>query len=419
MIERKKIREGVYLTQLPDDKFKRSKITVNFMVPNERDKATMYALLPGLLERAYEDYPEMLLLSRKLNRMYSASLRAGTYVTGQNRSIRFSIQGIKNRYCPDSEEDLLGEMCDVLLGVIFRPCLKDGAFVDEWLEVEKYKLREEIEAEINDKRGYCIKNARRLFFGDSMNGVERLGYEEEIESITSEMLYDCYLDMLDKAYVEIFVSADDVSSVEKKITEAFGYKSKTSADMLPVELTPCEDTVILHNDSMDTVQGKVCLMYTTTRKLESDDRFRMLVATALFGGSPVSRLFKNVREKQSLCYYCAAGFSGFTSSMSVDSGVEHENAQNTVEAIKHELQRLITEGATDKEISEIKLILKNSLMSSYDSLASLEAWYMNESFIGTMLTPEQAVEKIYAVTEKDIREMLSLLHLNVIYTITK
>ncbi len=417
-MDRRKLGEQLYLTVLPNDKFKRNKISINFMVPNERDSATAYALLPGVLERAYEDYPTMIDFSRKLNMMYSASLRTGTYVTGSNRSLRFSIQGIKNEYCLNGE-NLLNEMCDVLLGVIFRPCLEDGHFIDEWLEIEKYKLREEIRSELNDKRGYCVKNARRLFFKDSMNGVERLGYEEDIDSLSSVRLYEHYRQLLSSSSIEIFVSADNAGSITDKLIKAFSYKRSGVTSPIPTVLTPCEDETLIRDEKMDTVQGKICLMYTTTRLLDRNERFKMLVANALFGGTVSSRLFKNVREKQSLCYYCAAGFSGFTSSMSVDSGVEHENSQKTVDAIKKELSDLLNGPITEKEIDEVKLTLKNSLMSSYDSLSSLEAWYMNEAFIGTGLSPEDAVKLIYSVTEADIREMLGLLHLNVLYRIVR
>ena len=417
-MDRRKLGEHLYLTVLPNSKFKRNKITINFMIPNRRETATAFALLPGVLERAYEDYPTMLEFSRKLNMMYSASLRTGTYVTGSNRSLRFSIQGIKNEYCLNGE-DLLNDMCDVLLGVIFRPCLEDGHFVDEWLEIEKYKLKEEIQSEVNDKRGYCVRQARRLFFKDSMNGVERLGYEDEIDSVSSTGLYECYQQLLRSSSIEIFVSAEGADSITEKLVSAFAYERDGVTPPITTQLTPCENEVVVKDEQIDTVQGKICLIYTTTRLLKAEERFKMLVANAVFGGTVSSRLFKNVREKQSLCYYCAAGFSGFTSSMTVDSGVEHVNSQKAVDAIKKELSDLINGPISQKEIDEVKLTLKNSLMSSYDSLASLEAWYMNEAFIGTGLSPEDAVTVISEVSEEDIREMLKLLHLNVLYRIVR
>ena len=145
----------------------------------------------------------------------------------------------------------------------------------------------------------------------------------------------------------------------------------------------------------------------------------MLVASALFGGTASSRLFKNVREKQSLCYYCAAGFNGFTSCMSVDSGVEHQNAQKTVRAIQYELKNTIENEIPQREIDETKLTIKTSLQSNYDGLYGLEAWYLNEAIRGTLLTPEYVMEQVEKVTADDIRNVLKLLNLNVIYALSK
>ena len=310
-------------------------------------------------------------------------------------------------------------MCKVLLGVIFRPCLVDGVFTEEWLEIEKYKLREEIEAEINDKRSYCIKSARRKFFGDSLNGVERLGYISEIDGITPKALYDCYKNMIDNAVTEIFITANNPDTSVEMIKNHFNKDRECFASIIPVSNMPCKESAECFTEHIDTVQGKVCLLYTTKRVLTERERYKMLVASALFGGVPSSRLFKNVREKQSLCYYCRAGFNGFSQSMSVDSGVEHCNAQRTVEAVQSELENLINGPISDEEINEIKLAIKNSLNSNYDTLYGLEAWYLNESLRDTFVSPEYAIEQVEKVTVEDIKDVLSLLNLNVIYTITK
>ncbi len=418
-MKREIIAPNVYLTQLPNEKFKQNRLTVSMIVPNDKDKATMYAILPGLMERAYEDYPTMREFSRKLNKMYAASLSVSSTVIGANRCIRFTIQGIKNEYCIEEGEDLLSELCDVLIGVILKPCLEEGSFVREWLEVEKFKLREEIEGQVNDKRSYCIKNARKLFFKDSPNGVDRLGYLDEIDTITSENLYACYKQLLDRARIEIFITANNRDTAVAKMKTAFSYERKADAEILPIIVEPCLSRPEEFTEHMDTVQGKICLLYTTQRQLTEEERYHMLVAGALFGGTASSRLFKNVREKQSLCYYCAAGFNGFTSCMSVDSGVEHQNAQKTVRAIQYELKNTIENEIPQREIDETKLTIKTSLQSNYDGLYGLEAWYLNEAIRGTLLTPEYVMEQVEKVTADDIRNVLKLLNLNVIYAISK
>lgn len=416
-MNRQQIAKNVNLTILPNDKFKRNRLSVNFIVPNTKDMATKFAILPSLLERAYEDYPNMQLLSRKLSRMYSASLSATSSVIGQNRSLRFTIQGIKNEYCL-SDENLLEEMSRLLMGIIFKPCTEDGAFIASWTEVEKEKLKEEIEGEINDKRSYCIKNAKRKFFKDSLNGVEKLGYIQEIDDITPQKLFECYKYVINTGVVEIFITANETQEIFQLFKKYFKEDNRIDSAILPISVTaPCETEKYI--EKIDMTQGKICLLYTTKRPLEEDERYKMLVATALLGGTASSRLFKNVREKQSLCYYCAAGFNGFTSSMSVDSGVEHENVEKTISAIEHELAQLISGDITAKEIEETKLVIQNSLKANYDGLHGLEAWYLNEAMRTTSCTPEYAMKKVCTVTEQDIKDVLKLFNLNVIYILTK
>ena len=416
-MERQTIQNNVSLTFLPSDKFKRNRISISFIVPNEKEKATMYAVMPTLMERGYEDYPDMCMFSKKLNAMYGSNFSATTSVVGQNRVMRFTMQGIKNQYCIGGE-NLLSKMTDVLLGVIFRPCVEDGGFISDWLEVEKVKLREEIEGEINEKRGYCIKNAQRKFFGDNKNGVERLGYLEDIEGITPQQLYACYKELVSDSIVEIFVTADKDETITEKFSKAFEGRANSTNAVLPVEVMP-KTEVQTYSESMDIVQGKVCLYYTVDRHLTEDERYAMLVASAIYGGTASSRLFKNVREKQSLCYYCAAAYNGFSGSMRVDSGVEHQNCDKVIEAVQKELCDLISGEITQQEIRETKLVLLNSLDAVHDGLHGLEAWYLNEAIRGTWTSPEEVKAKVEAVTEQQIKDVLALLHLNVVYKLTK
>ena len=245
-----------------------------------------------------------------------------------------------------------------------------------------------------------------------------MGYLNEIDAITPQQLFECYKEMLEQAVVEIFITANNPDSAIEKLTQAFNTDRTATAEILPVTAMHVK-TAEFFSESMDTTQGKVCLLYTTERLLTEDERYHMLVASALYGGTASSRLFKNVREKQSLCYYCAAGFNGFTSSMSVDSGVEHHNTQRTIDAVQAELKNMIEGEITDEEIRQTKLIIINSLKANYDGLHGLEAWYLNEAIRGTSFTPEMVMDRVEAVTADDIRNVLKLLNLNVVYTLTK
>ena len=138
------------------------------------------------------------------------------------------------------------------------------------------------------------------------------------------------------------------------------------------------------SEPVDAVQGKLCLMFTAGTPLAAAQLSAMRVAVALLGGTTTSRLFVNVREKQSLCYYCAASYSAMTGLLCIDSGIEHENAARAKAAILHELEALRT--------------------------ARLR---------GDGKTPRQVLAEVMAVTQADVHSVLAGLTLSVSYVLTK
>lgn len=175
----------------------------------------------------------------------------------------------------------------------------------------------------------------------------------------------------------------------------------------------------MYDEPMDTVQGKLCMLFTSDHPVKGMERSIMRVAVALLGGTATSRLFQNVREKMSLCYYCSAGYAASTGVLSIDSGVEHANADAAKAAILNELEALKTGEITEKEMQDTKLALKNALRGVNDSLGAMENWNFGELLNGSGLTPEQAIEQIEAVTVQQVKEALAQFSLSVTYRITK
>ena len=140
---------------------------------------------------------------------------------------------------------------------------------------------------------------------------------------------------------------------------------------------------------------------------------------ALLGGTTTSRLFVNVREKQSLCYYCAASYTSLTGALCVDSGVEHANAAAARESILKELAALCAGPVEDGELADTKRALKNQLAAVGDTLQGLEGWYFAERMRGADKAPEQVAAEVDAVTADDVLRVLSRFRLSVCYTLTK
>ena len=416
-MKRENLAPGVFLNTLDAQKFNRCRITIRFQYPACRETATASAVLPLVLERCCADYPDMTLLSRRLAKLYGADLSVDNSTNGANRVLTVSVTGIKDEFALEGE-DLTAEYADLVFGVAFRPYLVNGRFDEEALAIERGKLRQQLQAEVNDKRLYCVRQARRRFFGDSLAGVERDGYLEEVDGVTPQLLTQVYEEMLCRASIEVTAIGAKDETVRRLLLAALEGRKRDWQAPLPGLFMPRRQPD--HQvETMDMVQAKLCLLFTAGRCTGAQEIAASRLAMALYGGSVTSRLFLNVREKQSLCYYCSSSYTSVTGCMMVDSGVEPANARKAEAAILKELAQLCNGPITDEEMEDCRRGLLSSLESVEDSLSGLEGWYFAEiARGGPVSTPAQARAALEQVTKEQVRQVLRQFTLSVSYLLT-
>lgn len=416
-MKRENLAPGVFLNTLDAQKFNRCRITIRFQYPACRETATASAVLPLVLERCCADYPDMTLLSRRLAKLYGADLSVDNSTNGANRVLTVSVTGIKDEFALEGE-DLTAEYADLVFGVAFRPYLVNGRFDEEALAIERGKLRQQLQAEVNDKRLYCVRQARRRFFGDSLAGVERDGYLEEVDGVTPQLLTQVYEEMLCRASIEVTAIGAKDETVRRLLLAALEGRKRDWQAPLPGLFMPRQQPD--HQvETMDMVQAKLCLLFTAGRCTGAQEIAASRLAMALYGGSVTSRLFLNVREKQSLCYYCSSSYTSVTGCMMVDSGVEPANARKAEAAILKELAQLCDGPITDEEMEDCRRGLLSSLESVEDSLSGLEGWYFAEiARGGPVSTPAQARAALEQVTKEQVRQVLRQFTLSVSYLLT-
>ena len=356
-------------------------------------------------------------LSKKLARLYGAALSVDGTMSGQSRVLTVSLSGIRDAFAL-AGEPLSREYADIAFGTAFEPYRVDGVLDAEAVAIEKEQLRELLEGEINEKRSYCIRQARRRFYGDSPAGIERNGYLDEVDGLTADAVTRAYARMVEQAQIEVFVLGADVDAVAQRLRTALS-GLRRAPEELPAPIAMPAEEPRSFEEPLPTVQGKLCMLFTPGEPFAPQDLSALRVAVALLGGTPTSRLFQNVREKQSLCYYCAASYTSLTGALCVDSGVEHANAAAARESILKELAALCAGPVEDGELADAKRALKNQLAAVGDTLQGLEGWYFAERMRGADKAPEQVAAEVDAVTADDVRRVLSRFRLSVCYTLTK
>ncbi|MDL2293084.1 insulinase family protein [Ruminococcaceae bacterium OttesenSCG-928-D13] len=417
-MKRTQIAPGVFYTQVPGEKFKRCKLAVHLVVPGRRENATALALLPHVLDRRCDAVPDPTALSRLLFSLYGAELGSESYTAGASRIVSLSVGGLKSEYAM-AGEDLAGQYLDLLCNLLFHPKLSDqGFFEDEDLAIEKEKQAEFLKSELNDKRSYCMRQARRKLYADSPLGIESPGYLEDLPGITPENLYAEYTNLLNTAQVEVLACGMDAEAAARRVAESLVRPGRAPVALPPTEAVPVPPSFEHFSEGMDTVQGKLCILCASGKSSDGTADAVGRVASALYGGLPTSRLFVSVREQQGLCYYCATAFGYFGGTLTIDSGVDHDKAEHARDAILAELEKLQQTPVPQDELDTAIRYLKSAFSSAKDSPDALMNWAFTEQIKGTGRSLDEMAEAVGKVTPGEVQALMAGLTPAVEYVIT-
>lgn len=391
------ITEAVNLKGFIDSRFKTMKIAVDMFIPISGLTAAKYGILPSLVSRATKEYPDYTALSRRLGELYGASLDSGVRKMGAYQVLSLSVGGISSRYALE-KEDMFRELSDLLFSVLFDP-LRDveGNFLLEHFEQEKRQLLELKDTEFNNKILYAHQRCEEVLFSGEPAGVDRYGSKEEIADLRLEELSTAWEELLKSSRYEIFVLGDcepDPSVFQERFQ---GYGTPIQLNYLP-----CRPVAEVRRvtEELPLSQSKLSMGFRAD--FQPEERLTFQLMNAVLGGTPSSKLFRNVREKESLCYYCSSSFDAGGRALYVESGVETENLDRTEQAILHQLALLQAGEVTEEELHSAKMALRDAMRSVRDSLNAVENWCISRIFEPAFESPEVSAERLMKVTKEEV-----------------
>ena len=394
-----------------DEKFKTSYIVVRFITPLDSEKAAANALGISVLNCSNSRYRTLAELNEKLSSLYGAGLSSFSRKRGDVQILGLSASWLNNRYAFDGE-DLTAEMLEMVRECLFAPNADGSSFDADSFRITRKDLLDRIDSELNNKRGYALSRAAEIAFRGEPAENSCYGTKEAAEKVTSEEAYAAYRDILSKAQVEVFyVSAEEEPAVEKMISESFGSVERSPEPVQFRSKSPLRSEPVTESDELDVNQCKRVMTF----KSDSDDQFAMKMLNMIYGATPVSKLFFNVREKMSLCYYCASRVYSEKGALMVDSGVERENIEKAKAEILHQLDEIRQGNFTDDEMQSALLSLDNALTQVGDTPASYSSWYFERFCDGNIIAPEQQFDGFANVTKARIVQAANSLSLDSIY----
>lgn len=415
-IVRKKIAEGVYFNSIKDNRFKTVKISATMFVPLKKETASENALIPMLLARSCEEYPNAASLNREMNNLYGASVSGYAMKIGESQALTISISGLDDRYTINGEK-ISQKLVKMLCSMIFKPKVENNGFALEDFNQEKRQLIESIEAEYNEKRIYAVNRCSEVMFKDEAFGIRRCGTKESVEACTPQSVYNAWENVLKNSRVELMMLGSSDSFEAEKAFETEFSKLERSTCSIKTQIINAVDEIKYETEETDIAQSKMVLGFRTG-VAEPENTMPMRLAVAVLGGTPSSKLFMNVREKLSLCYYCAARYYRQKGVVFIDSGIEKANIEKTKEEILNQLNILKSGNITDFEINSAKMSMANSFNTMADTLSGSENWYITQMLDNELMSPKQAVEKLNAVTKEEIIAAAETIELDTVYILT-
>ena len=412
---RKTICDGVSFGSIKDSRFKRSRINATLVTPLDKKTAAANALLSCVLTRSCKKYPDFTSLNRKLNELYGAALYPSVQRFGDFQTVTISVSGLDDRYALNGES-ISSEITDLLCSIIFEPNVIDNCFVNDDVEQERRQLIENIDAEFNDKRTYAINRCIENMCRDELFAIGKYGNREDVVALTQENIYKAWKNLLENSRVELYMLGNN--SPDKALdefTKYFGGKSrKLSGSTKTVSEVGDVKRII---ETEEIVQSKLVMGFRSAAPSDIRGRIANSLMSAILGGSPTSKLFVNVREKQSLCYYCACHIDKEKAILLIDSGVETDNISKTEEAITRQVELLKRGDITDEELITAKLAVKNAYISSLDSPASIQSFFIGNLLRPEPLSPMEAADLVESVTKEELLELASQIQLDTVFSL--
>ncbi len=395
----KEVSKGFTLITAKTDKFKSEVFNVHFLVPLENSPFPE-VLLPKVMSQGCKKYPTRRLLCKRLDHLFSSSVSVYLTTFGNYMSVCFSSSYLKNIYAYDGS-DIAKGACDLLWELMLEPLTTDGGFNSEYTEREKKNQCDALRASINNKDAYAYNRCFQLMCeGEPLSFLYSTA-TEPYESITPKALYKSYLDMLSSCPVKMTYVGENTELAEElayKLSERLGKERREFCNKV-IRKTPEK---IKYFEEKHSVKQARLIIGLRDDISTPDNVYIKAVFDELYGQSPVSKLFCNVREKLSLCYYCTSGRNHETGIIAVRTGIKAENKDRAYEEILRQLELVKNGDFTLDELENAKRGYANQALSVFDSPEHIAASMFKSELRGSILTQKEENEKIMAVTKEQV-----------------
>ena len=421
MFQKTELQSGVNLYTRQTTQFKTMSFAIKFTAPLNEENAAARTVLANVLEDSTAHYSTRTQLRQALEELYGAVFYADTNKRGNEHIFTMYAESVNDEYLQSSDTPVFEQLLSLIKESLFEPNLVDGAFVEEIVNREKQTIADRIRSIYNDKTRYANKRMLELIRSGQPAAQSANGTEVTVHAVTQESLKKTYDSMLLNDTIDIYVLGDmtDEQMIER-VRKQFPFAKESRK---PVKLDESNQSQAKVNakhirEQQDMKQGKLNMAYSTPVDFYHSDYPKMQMMNGVLGGFAHSKLFVNVREKESLAYYCSSSYASQYGLLYIMSGIDAEEEEKTAGLIEQQIEAMKQGDISDLEIRQTLALLSNSIRSTFDSAKGQIEIYDQYKLLDEQFSADLLIEKWQQVTKVDVQEMASSLTKEITYLLS-
>lgn len=406
---------GIEVFRLRTDKFKTSSINIFLHDTLDVKRAALNALLPAVMRRGCRSLPTIQDIAKYLEELYGASFDCGINKKGEQQILQFYVEFVSDRFTGQGE-GLSLKCFKLLYEILTQPVMEGDAFRKDYLEQEKENLRMLIEGRINDKVQYAVERCLEEMCSEEPFGVYEYGRVEDLAPITPAMLTDHYRSVISELPIRVYIAGEvEDAALQEMVAQLSQMKRGTQKEVCFQCVDKETKQVGEVEEKLNINQSKLSLGFRTHTLPQDSDYYTLMVYNGILGGGIHSKLFQNVREKQSLAYYAFSRLEKFKALMVISCGIETENREKAYRTILQQLEEMKSGNISDYEFEATIKTIETGIKSLKDSQLQMVDFYLSQAVGGTNDDFDSLIEKTRHVTREDVIRLADRIKLDMVY----
>ena len=421
MFHKTELQSGVNLYTRQTAQFKTVSVAIKFTAPLTEETAAARTVLANVLEDSSAQYPTRTKLRQALEELYGAVYYTDTGKRGNEHIFTVYAESVNEEYLRNPDVPVFEQLLTLVTESLFKPNLTGETFDEAIVDREKQTIIDRIGSIYNDKTRYANKRMLELIRSGQPASLSSSGTEQTVSAVTSELLKKTYDQMMNEDTIDIYILGDvDTEQLIDRSQTLFPFAEGTRKSV-PVAASNVNKEVSAAKhirEKQDMKQGKLNMAYSTPVGFKHPDYPKMQMMNGVLGGFAHSKLFINVREKESLAYYCSSSYASHYGLLYIMSGIDAEQEEKAASLIDQQVEALRNGDISELEIQQTLALLSNSIRSSFDSAKGQIEIYDQYKLLDENFTSDKLIEKWERVTKEDIQEMAALLTKEITYLLS-